>query len=137
MTSMRSMLLRPTLALTLAAAPVAGMANEGILVSDPAACQWMVDVDPELHIIRVVVDGQAMALTSIAMSGDEIDCVFADELDFDWSDWRRQITPGYCESSEHISPTVFVIESYPEVPGEIRVWQQGDDAPTVFYTCDN
>ncbi|QQA43350.1 hypothetical protein [Pelagovum pacificum] len=122
----------------LAVLPFSALAqDDSVLVSDPDACQWMQEVHPEEYIMRVVSLGNAYALTSIAMSGPEVDCVFDRELTFDWANFNRQISAGYCVSSEHVSPTVFVIETVPELPGEVRIWQQGVDEPDVFYTCED
>ncbi len=122
--------------LALTAAPVAVHAQgEGILVDDPAACEMMIDVDPELYVQRVVTEAGAFALTEFYMSGPEVDSEFDKVISFDGSQGNRQISAGYCVSAERISPTVFVFETYEDLPGQVAVWEQGVDEPHRFISC--
>lgn len=108
-----------------------------IHVSDPDACAYTVDVDPELGPYRVITEGGASVLYPWGLEGVEYSCEWETEIELGATDadTLRQIRPGYCVAAEHVTPTVFVIESYAELPGRVRIWQQGADMPEDFFAC--
>ena len=104
-------------------------------VDTPNACQFGRDIDQEEAPSRMIQSGGATLLIPWGIEAQEVWCEWEADIAYDWSQPMRQIRPGYCVASEHVTPTVFVIESFPELPGEFRVWQQGTDKPTVFRSC--
>lgn len=107
----------------------------GLLVNDPRYCEEMLDVDPELHVWNVIGAGGEV-LSSTGLSLDEVDCAFKDEIVFSWQGLPTQLTLAACYAGDMIQPTIFAIDIYPEVPGEVTLWMQDGDMPTQFYTCD-
>lgn len=120
---------------TLGSAEMHNALGTGILVSDPAHCELMVDVDRELHVWNVIEAG-GMTLSSVKMAAPEVDCWFDEEIEISWQGLGTQLTLAACYVADRVQPTIFAFDMWPEAPGQVTVWQQGADEPMNFQTCD-
>lgn len=108
--------------------------GSGVLVSDPAHCAVMQEVDAELHIMNVL-DAGGETLTSLGIAAEEVDCWFDEEIDINWQGGPPILTLGVCHVADRMLPKVYAINMMPEVPGLVTVWEQGADEPYYFHAC--
>ena len=122
---MHTLPLAATLAALLAAGPA--LAQTPLLVTNPDMCDA-----PE----GTYMGEMGMVLEPTIMSEIEYHCQWDQPLTFDWTtDYTALARVGYCAEPGHISPGVFVFEMSSHEPGQVTVWSQGGDEPTVFRAC--